>query len=126
MAAIPSSLAKRFTQLRERIYRLLLGDPRRAWTVRQVTLALADGGRASADTVRAVLYVLLADNIMVTVSGRRTLTLRLTADGIAALQDIMTTWSTGSSSRQRISDPATAVRRGARSRITNRRQVGGE
>ena len=127
MAATPSSLAMRRTQPRERIYTLLLGQPRGSWTVRQVTNALAGRGGPSADTVRAVLYVLLADNIMVTMSGQRTLSLRLTTDGIAALQAIMTTWSTRSSRRQPLNDPAAAVRRrSAQGFITKRGQVGGE
>jgi hypothetical protein len=127
MAATPSSLAMRRTQPRERIYTLLLGQPRGSWTVRQVTNALAGRGGPSADTVRAVLYVLLADNIMVTMSGQRTLSLRLTTDGIAALQAIMTTWSTRSSRRQPLNDPAAAVRRRSAQRfITKRGQVGGE
>ena len=127
MAATPSSLAMRRTQPRERIYTLLLGQPRGSWTVRQVTNALAGRGGPSADTVRAVLYVLLADNIMVTMSGQRTLSLRLTTDGIAALQAIMTTWSTRSSRRQPLNDPAAAVRRRSSQRfITKRGQVGGE
>jgi hypothetical protein len=49
MAATPSSLAMRRTQPRERIYSLLLGQPRRSWTVRQVTNALAGRGWPSAD-----------------------------------------------------------------------------
>jgi len=127
MAATPSSLAMRRTQPRERIYTLLLGQPRGSWTVSQVTNALAGRGGPSADTVRAVLYVLLADNIMVTMSGQRTLSLRLTTDGIAALQAIMTTWSTRSSRRQPLNDPAAAVRRRSAQRfITRRGQVGGE
>ena len=127
MAATPSSLAMRRTQPRERIYTLLLGQPRGSWTVRQVTNALAGRGGPSADTVRAVLYVLLADHIMVTMSGQRTLSLRLTTDGIAALQAIMTTWSTRSSRRQPLNDPAAAVRRRSAQRfITRRGQVGGE
>jgi len=127
MAATPSSLAMRRTQPRERIYTLLLGQPRGSWTVRQVTNALAGRGGPSADTVRAVLYVLLADNIMVTISGQQTPSLRLTTDGIAALQAIMTTWSTRSSRRQPLNDPAAAVRRRSAQRfITRRGQVGGE
>jgi len=127
MAATPSSLAMRRTQPRERIYTLLLGQPRGSWTVRQVTNALAGRGGPSADTVRAVLYVLLADNIMVTISGQPTPSLRLTTDGIAALQAIMTTWSTRSSRRQPLNDPAAAVRRRSAQRfITRRGQVGGE
>jgi len=92
MAATPSSLAMRRTAIRERIYTLLLSQPRSVWTVRQVTDALASGGRVSDDMVRPVLYVLLADHIMVAVSGSRALTLTLSADGVAALQAIMTNW----------------------------------
>jgi Fe2+ or Zn2+ uptake regulation protein len=100
MAATPSPLARRPTKLRERIYRLLLRQPSRAWTIQQITDALAAGGGASVDTVRAVLYVLLADNIMATQAGQRTMTLRLTTDGIPALHAIMTTWSTRSTPKQ--------------------------
>ena len=82
----------RRTAIRERIYTLLLSQPRSVWTVRQVTDALASGGRVSDDMVRPVLYVLLADHIMVAVSGSRALTLTLSADGVAALQAIMTNW----------------------------------
>ena len=92
MAATPSSLAMRRTAIRERIYTLLLSQPRKVWTVRQVTDALASGGRVSDDMVRPVLYVLLADHIMVAVSGSRALTLTLSADGVAALRAIMTNW----------------------------------
>jgi hypothetical protein len=92
MAATPSSLAMRRTAIRERIYTLLLSQPRKVWTVRQVTDALASGGRVSDDMVRPVLYVLLADHIMAAVSGSRALTLTLSADGVAALRAIMTNW----------------------------------
>ena len=82
----------RRTAIRERIYTLLLSQPRKVWTVRQVTDALASGGRVSDDMVRPVLYVLLADHIMVAVSGSRALTLTLSSDGLAALRAIMTNW----------------------------------
>jgi len=86
MAATPSSLAMRRTAIRERIYTLLLSQPRKVWTVRQVTDALASGGRVSDDMVRPVLYVLLADHIMAAVSGSRALTLTLSADGVEQLR----------------------------------------
>jgi hypothetical protein len=101
MAATPSSSAMRPTPIRERIYSLLLSEPGRKWTIRQVTDSLASGGGVSTDMVRPVLYVLLADRIMVAQSGQRTLTLKLTTDGIVALQTIMYTWSTRSSRTQR-------------------------
>ncbi|MFG1881967.1 hypothetical protein [Micromonospora sp. NPDC049102] len=65
-----------------RIYRALLADPTRAWTVRELAAAV---DTALDGTVRDTFNVLLADGILRQVPYRRSLTAVLTDHGYQPL-----------------------------------------
>jgi hypothetical protein len=80
----------RHTPTRERIYRVLLGQPHREWTVRTLTATAGTGISASA--VRDTIYLLVAAAAMTVLPGNQALTVRLTADGLTRLQSIDKDW----------------------------------
>jgi len=83
-----SLLARRRTAIRELVYRLLVRSPTRSWTVAQLARELG----TTNDRVRSVLYVLLADNAVVTVPGQRQLTMALTENGEQSLRWVLARW----------------------------------
>jgi hypothetical protein len=87
-----SPLARRRTQLRESIYRLLARRPGRSWTVAALCVELDGSTRRSRNAVRDVLYVLLADGALMTVNGQRALTVELTTHGEVALRALLAKW----------------------------------
>lgn len=93
MPAAPSRLTTTYSEARARIYRLLLSSPTRLWTVRGLTESLGSEPRVPAEAVRAAVNVLLADKLLVTVTGQRALTARLTDHGKAALRAILESWA---------------------------------
>jgi hypothetical protein len=72
------------------IYRVLLGDPHREWTVRTLTAMAGTGTSASA--VRDTIYLLVAAAAMTVVPGNQVITVRLTADGLMHPKSIDKDW----------------------------------
>ena len=88
-----SALARRRTPVRESVYTLLVHPPVRPWTVGELFEEL-DGTRPQRpDSVRDVLYVLLADGALTTVRGTRALTTALTPPGEVALRGLLWSWT---------------------------------
>jgi hypothetical protein len=80
----------RHTPIRERIYQVLLSQPREEWTVR--TLKAAAGPDISISMVRDTIYILIAAAAMTVVPGHRAVTVRLTATGRNQLQSLEQAW----------------------------------
>jgi hypothetical protein len=90
----------RHTPTRERIYRVLLSDPLREWTVRTLTATAGTGISASA--VRDTIYLLVAAAALTVVPGNQVITVRLTADGLMRLRSIDTNWRRSHPGERRI------------------------
>jgi hypothetical protein len=93
MAHRPSPMLSRYNPQRHAIYTHLLEDIRREWTVATLTASLRTS--ATREAVRATLYVLVADGLMIEVPGHHAITVRLTADGAAALKRLVDGWPDG-------------------------------
>jgi hypothetical protein len=100
VARNPSSRPMRHTTLRQRIYIILTDTPTRSWTIAQVIDALAQGGEAHHDAVRAILLALLDEHIMMITGSPRTLALKLTPEGIGAVRAVPTTWAPASAHKR--------------------------
>jgi hypothetical protein len=92
MTARLSPLARRRTPLRESVYGLLVRQPTRSWTVAALCGELDGGSRTCRDRVRAVLYVLLADDALTTVRGHSAFTVALNEQGETALRTLLAGW----------------------------------
>ena len=88
-----SGLARRRNPVRESVYRLLVGPPLRPWTVGELFREMDDARPQRPDSVREVVYVLMADGALTRVRGSRTLTMALTAPGEVALRNLLGCWS---------------------------------
>ena len=76
---------------REHVYAALLaGGEERWWTVGQMAEVMPDD--VSASTVRTVLYLLLGDAVLELVPRQRSLTLRLSGDGLTVLSELLARW----------------------------------
>jgi hypothetical protein len=106
--------------LRESIYALLVRSPTKSWTVRDLCGELGDGTRAFNDRVREVLYVLLADEALMTVAGHRSLTVALTEAGETALRSLVAGWN----GRPHNNTPARPLTPGASARGANSQRRG--
>src|SRR5215471_13238863 len=80
-----SPLTARRNATREAIYACLLADPRRPWTVNDVLGAMMPGRRPASGAIRSTIYVLLNDRVMARVPFQRTMTARLTPEGVRLL-----------------------------------------
>src|SRR5215472_14236005 len=92
VTATLSPLARRRTQARESVYRLLALRPPRSWTVAALCGELDGSTRQSPNAVRDVLYVLLADDALTIVKSQRGFTVELTRQGEVALRTLLAKW----------------------------------
>ena len=76
------------------VLRHFVAHPRTNWSVRSLHANLGRDD-ISADAVRAVLYLLLDNNIVQLVTNQRVLTVRLAEGGQDALAGLLRSWSTG-------------------------------
>ncbi|MEU8005491.1 hypothetical protein AB0B66_30405 [Catellatospora sp. NPDC049111] len=77
---------------RQRIYQVLLDEPGRAWTVRELAASLPD---VSVGAVTATLHLMLGERLMNLVRRARGLTLQLNNEGRATIEQITQGWSAG-------------------------------
>ncbi|MCP2326949.1 hypothetical protein HDA40_005456 [Hamadaea flava] len=74
---------------RARIYAALLAESKRIWTISGLAALLPD---VSVEAVRATLYLMLDDRLLDTVPHQRGLTVALTAEGRATVEQITAQW----------------------------------
>jgi hypothetical protein len=86
------------SQSRARIYGVLLAEPQRVWTISGLAEQLPD---VSVAAVRATLYLMLDDRLLDTVPHQRGLTVTLTAEGRAAVEQITAQWKPAASPQER-------------------------
>ncbi|MBV1855989.1 hypothetical protein [Catellatospora tritici] len=89
MISIATPLLRLHSRVRERIYRTLLADPERAWTVRELTTALPG---VTVDGVRSTLYLLHGERLMESVPYQRAATFRLVPGADRALARTLSRW----------------------------------
>ena len=86
-------MLSRYNPQRRAIYAHLLKDISREWTVATLTASLTRS--ATGESVRATLYVLIADGLMIEIPGHHAITARLTPDGADALKRLVHAWPDG-------------------------------
>lgn len=87
-----SHLTMRFTPERAALYRRLVGDPHREWTIRDLTAAITPGG-SDTGPVRATVYTLLNERVVARVAFQRRFTVSLTVEGSTLLRALLQEWS---------------------------------
>ncbi|WP_203749478.1 hypothetical protein [Catellatospora bangladeshensis] len=75
---------------RLQIYKVLLAEPGRAWTIRELAGSLPD---VSVEAVTSTLHLMMGERLMNQVRPARGLTLQLNNEGRAAIQQIVQGWS---------------------------------
>ncbi|GIG01953.1 hypothetical protein [Catellatospora citrea] len=75
---------------RQQIYKVLLAEPGRAWTIRELAGSLPD---VSVEAVTATLHLMLGERLMNQVHHARGLTLQLNNEGRTTIEQIVQGWS---------------------------------
>ncbi|MEV0453909.1 hypothetical protein [Catellatospora methionotrophica] len=91
MVVTADSLLGRRSPSRAAIYRHMLANPNRDWTVRDLIVRLADVG-VSAESARATVYLLVDARIVVMVPGHWRLTVRLAQGADETLRRLLNSW----------------------------------
>jgi type VI protein secretion system component VasF len=97
MVSAGSLLARR-SPSRAAIYAHMVADPSREWSIGELHQELADAG-VSAESARAVVYLLLDARIVELVRGRRRLTVKLAACAADHLRQVIGHWSSAQADR---------------------------
>lgn len=87
--ALHSPILTVHSHSRARIYGALLAEPHRVWSISGLAELLPD---VSVEAVRATLYLMLDDRLLDTVPHQRGLTVTLTGEGRAAVEQITAQW----------------------------------
>jgi hypothetical protein len=87
---MPSHLLMVHSAAREQVFRLLVSQPDRDWTVSAVAELLPG---VSVDSVRTTLHLLMGDRLMDIVRFQRSLTLRLNSGGLTMVLAILRSWN---------------------------------